>query len=67
MLAILQLVLAYAILLVTILSLCALCTNGAISGGGSYCILSENRLRATNCRALREEHDREAGEGWMGS
>ena len=39
-LTVLELLLAYGIILLTVLSLCAVSSNGAVEGGGVYCIFS---------------------------
>lgn len=39
--ALAMLLVAYFILALTVLSVCAIATNGAVRGGGAYCILPQ--------------------------
>lgn len=39
--ALAMLLVAYFILALTVLSVCAIATNGAVRGGGAYCILQQ--------------------------
>lgn len=36
-----QFIIAYGILVFTVASVCAISTNGAVEGGGAYCILQK--------------------------
>ena len=50
--ALAQLFVAYIILKLTVLSINAISTNGAVEGGGAYCILTSNSVGITGNRMM---------------
>lgn len=50
--AIAMYVVAYIIICMTVLSVCAISTNGALDAGGAYCILLKHTHRNAICIGL---------------